>query len=73
MPQKAETREDYKQAERLPDNLKEALLEFEQDTLIRKTLGETFVKRYQEVKWKEWRSYMTQVSDWELREYLHRI
>lgn len=71
--QKAETREDYKQAERLPDNLKEALLEFEQDTLIRKTLGETFVKRYQEVKWKEWRSYMTQVSDWELREYLHRI
>lgn len=72
-PQKAETREDYKQAERLPDNLKEALLEFEQDILIRKTLGETFVKRYQEVKWKEWRSYMTQVSDWELREYLHRI
>lgn len=73
VPQKAETREDYKKAERLPDNLKEALLEFEQDTLIRKTLGETFVKRYQEVKWKEWRSYMTQVSDWELREYLHRI
>lgn len=55
----------------LPENLDEALTAMEQDPLIRDVLGEKFVKAYVKTKRKEWRSYLAQVSEWELNRYLY--
>lgn len=57
----------------LPENLNEALEEFAGDSLIREVLGETFTKCYIEAKKKEWKSYMEQVSEWEIEQYLYRV
>lgn len=57
----------------LPGNLKDALTCLEQDELLRKTLGEEFVKVYLDVKQLEWNDYMKQVSDWEVETYLAKM
>ena len=57
----------------LPENLSEALKIFEESPWIREQLGDTFVKQYAAAKKKEWRSYLMQVTKWELEEYLHWI
>lgn len=57
----------------LPENLNEALEEFVNDTLMGEVLGETFTKCYVKAKKKEWKSYMEQVSEWEIEQYLYRV
>lgn len=57
----------------LPENLSEALEEFKKDPLMEEVLGETFTKCYVKAKKKEWESYMEQVSEWEIEQYLYRV
>ena len=57
----------------LPENLSEALEEFNKDPLMRAVLGEAFTKCYVKAKKKEWKSYMEQVSEWEIEQYLYRV
>lgn len=57
----------------LPENLNEALNEFGRDSLIKEVLGDSFVGCYTKAKNKEWKSYMEQVSEWEIDQYLYRV
>ena len=59
--------------ERLPENLGEAIEELKKDTFIQGVLGEHVYRKYIEAKEKEWAEYQTQVSGWELDEYLYKI
>ena len=58
--------------ENLPGNLFEALDEFKKDPLAIDTLGDHIFEKYIEAKEKEWDEYRTQVTQWELDEYLFR-
>ncbi len=57
----------------LPENLGEALHAMEKDDLVRKVLGEDYVKEYCETKRREWKGYLAQVSEWELNRYLYLV
>lgn len=57
----------------LPENLGEALKAMAQDSLVEETLGAEYADIFQKVKRKEWKSYLEQVSEWELSRYLYRI
>lgn len=57
----------------LPENLGLALYAMEQDPMMKSVLGEEFSKGYLKVKREEWRSYLEQVSEWELNRYLYRV
>lgn len=59
--------------ETLPMNLGLAITAFEQDAYIQEVLGEHISEKYVEAKKAEWASYCTQVTEWEVREYLHKI
>ncbi|HMC56761.1 MAG TPA: glutamine synthetase family protein [Gemmatimonadaceae bacterium] len=54
----------------LPYDLNEALVELEKDTVITTALGEHVTRHFLEAKRQEWRDYITQVTDWELENYL---
>lgn len=54
----------------MPDNLHEAISEFENDPLMHETLGDHAYTKYLEAKEIEWDQYRTQVTSWELKEYL---
>ena len=54
----------------LPGSLKEALQAMKQDRLILDMLGEHVARAYIEGKEKEWDAYRTNVSQWELEQYL---
>jgi len=54
----------------LPHDLNEALDELEKDTVITSALGEHVTRHFVEAKRQEWRDYITQVTDWELENYL---
>lgn len=58
---------------KLPENLGEALNEMKEDALVRETLGEACVSEYWKVKRKEWKSYLKQVSEWEVNRYLYLV
>jgi glutamine synthetase type III len=49
----------------LPDNLLDALREFERNTVLRHGLGTEFTQAYLKLKQAEWRDYATHVSAWE--------
>jgi glutamine synthetase len=53
----------------LPQNLHEALLALEQDTLLCDALGPV-AGEFLSLKHREWVEYMRHVSDWELKSYL---
>lgn len=57
----------------LPENLSEALNYMEQDVLLQEVLGEKFIAAYTKAKRKEWKSYLAQVSEWELNRYLYLV
>ena len=59
--------------EKLPMNLMEACQEFEKDEYIKNVLGNDLVQKYTQAKKKEYEEYVTQVTEWELNKYLHRI
>lgn len=54
----------------LPHDLNEACDELEKDDVIRDALGPHITRHFLAAKRQEWREYMTQVSAWELDNYL---
>ncbi|MCP3889338.1 MAG: type I glutamate--ammonia ligase [Desulfobulbaceae bacterium] len=54
----------------LPASLQEAIEEFKANPLSKETLGSHIFEKYIEAKEKEWDSYRTAVTEWELNEYL---
>lgn len=58
--------------EALPANLREAIKELEQDTFICGILGKDLSKRYVEAKKGEWQDYTSQVTQWEIQQYLNQ-
>lgn len=57
----------------LPENLLEAIIDLENSEFIKNVLGEHISRKYIAAKKAEWEDYRTQVTKWELDEYLHRI
>jgi glutamine synthetase len=64
---------EQKGIEQLPYNISRAVREFEDDALIREVIGEHIASRYVRAKQGEWERYCSQVTDWELNEYLYKI
>jgi glutamine synthetase len=58
---------------RLPANLCEAIEDLENSEFIKAVLGEHVSRKYIEAKKVEWEDYRTQVTKWELDQYLYRI
>ena len=59
-----------RQIDILPENLEKALEELEKDAFICDVLGEHICSKYIEAKKKEWKSFMSSITDWEVKEYL---
>lgn len=59
--------------ERLPQNLGEALNAAANGSFVKEVLGERFYKSYLDVKKQEWENYSSQVSKWEIEQYLNRF
>ena len=55
----------------LPSDLNEALIEMEKSELIRETVGMHVFTNFLYNKRKEWDNYKTQVTDWEVKQYIH--
>ncbi len=56
----------------LQNNLYEAVKDLEEDEFVRGVLGEHISSKYIEAKYKEWDEYRTQVSAWEIEQYLSK-
>jgi glutamine synthetase len=54
----------------LPQDLNEACDALEKDEVVQAALGEHVAEHYLNAKRQEWREYVTQVSQWELDQYL---
>lgn len=54
----------------LPASLEEAVEELKANPIAKETLGEHILEKYVEAKTKEWDSYRTAVTEWELENYL---
>ncbi|NSW91555.1 MAG: type I glutamate--ammonia ligase [Firmicutes bacterium] len=54
----------------LPVDLKEAIEEMKNSSLLREVLGEHIFEKYIEAKNEEWEDYRKQVTAWELKHYL---
>lgn len=59
--------------ESLPESLFEAINCMKNDEFIEKVLGKHITNKYIEAKLKEWESYRTQVTQWEIEEYLSKF
>lgn len=59
--------------ESLPDTLTEAVAEMEADSFIAQALGDHVFQKYTEAKRDEWNRYRSQVTEWEINEYLNKI
>ncbi len=57
--------------EELPGTLMEAVSCMEQDRFMRETLGSHVFENYIALKKEEWNRYRSQVTDWEINEYLN--
>lgn len=71
-----EMRLDEKKAEgieALPATLNEAIDELEKDEFILGVLGEHISHNYIQAKRAEWSAYTSQVTDWEIDQYLYKI
>ena len=58
--------------DQLPGTLLEAVEELEKDTFIQDVLGDHIAGKYIDAKRKEWHEYRSQVSEWEIQEYLYK-
>ncbi len=54
----------------LPQNLNEALLALEEDTVLRDALGNRLTEEFLNLKSMEWVEYQRHVSDWEINRYV---
>lgn len=71
-----EMRLDEKEAkgiEAIPSTLNEAVNEMENDPFILEVLGEHVSNNYITAKRTEWAAYTSQVTNWEIEEYLYKI
>ena len=59
--------------ESLPVTLKDALNEMEKDAFVREALGEHVSENYIKAKRLEWKEYTSQVTEWEIRQYLLNV
>ncbi len=59
--------------EELPGTLAEAISCMEKDRFMRETLGDHVFEKYILLKKEEWNRYRSQVTDWEISEYLNRF
>ena len=59
--------------EELPSTLIEAVSCMETDAFMRETLGEHAFGKYIALKKEEWNRYRSQVTDWEISEYLNQF
>lgn len=59
--------------EALPEDLGAAIRAFEQDDFVRGILGAHISQKYAEAKRTEWADYQSQVTEWEISEYLYKI
>ena len=57
--------------EEIPGTLIEAIYHMEEDPFIKDVLGEHTYHKYIEAKKAEWYRYRSQVTDWEVNEYLN--
>ena len=57
----------------LPMNLMEAVEEFKKDTFLHRLLGGHITEKMIEAKTSEWNKYMSQVTAWELEQYLYKF
>lgn len=58
---------------RLPKTLIDSIEALEQDEFIKSILGDQFAKNFISAKKKEWSDYCSQVTAWEVEQYLYRI
>ncbi|HEX3038359.1 MAG TPA: type I glutamate--ammonia ligase [Oscillospiraceae bacterium] len=54
----------------LPTDLSDAIKQMKDDSFIANILGEHVFNKYTEAKGKEWNSFITTVTEWEINEYL---
>lgn len=59
--------------EELPGTLAEAVSCMEKDAFMRETLGDHVFEKYIALKKEEWNRYRSQVTDWEINEYLNQF
>ena len=57
--------------EELPGTLIEAIHDMENDSLIKDVLGDHAYGKYIDAKKEEWHRYRSQVTEWEINEYLN--
>lgn len=57
----------------LPMNLLEAVEEFKKDTFMQELLGKHITDKMIEAKTSEWNKYMSQVTPWEIEQYLYKF
>lgn len=62
-----------KGVEALPADLLSAIEELKKDKFIQEVLGSHVTEKFIESKTKEWESYISQVTAWELDTYLYRV
>lgn len=68
-----ETQKEQEGIEHLPENLCDAIDKFEEDEFVKNVLGSHISSNYVNAKKKEWQQYRTQVTEWEIEEYLHKF
>ena len=56
----------------LPENLMEAGIELANDDYLKQTLGSHITRVYLDNIKKEWKDYSTQLTDWEIKQYLYK-
>ncbi len=56
----------------LPETLGEAIEEFENDSFLREVLGKHIYTKYLTAKKEEWDQFRSQVTDWEIQQYLYK-
>ncbi|MEM2080257.1 MAG: hypothetical protein QW104_06210, partial [Nitrososphaerota archaeon] len=59
-----------KDAQPLPNNLKEALDALAKDRVIVEGLGETLIREFLKMKIAEWDEYHSMVTEWEKKSYI---
>ena len=62
---------EFPDLETLPSNLHEAMEALKQNQLLMATMGELGAKTFLEFKQKEWSAFCSQVTDWEMDQYMN--
>lgn len=56
----------------MPTHMGEAIGEFEKSSFLREVLGDITFDKYLHAKKKEWKNFLSSVTDWENQEYLYK-